>query len=114
MQSHLPVVVVAVACGASASGGGDALAGSFVGQVAADLFDAFLEGREEDGFFVFVEALRDVPVGALGEQKASAAGDLEALVDELVVIGVGEKAQVDLRAPDAVAVVVAEELAVPR
>ena len=33
-------------------------------------------------------------------------------MDELVLIGVGEEAEIDARAPDGVAVVVAEELAV--
>src|SRR5439155_23855261 len=61
--------------------------------------------------FVFLEALQ-VACGTLGEEEASAARDLEALVDELVLIGVGEEAQVDARTPDGVAILVAVELAV--
>jgi hypothetical protein len=90
----LPVVVVAVADGAEVSGGGDALAGCFVGQVAANFFGEFVEPGEEDGFFLFLEAL-EVTCGTLGEEKAAASGNLEALVDELVLIGVGEEAEVD-------------------
>src|SRR5206468_4168939 len=52
--------------------------------------------------------------GTLGEEEASAARDLEALVDELVLIGVGEEAEIDARAPDGVAVVIAVELAVAK
>ena len=110
-EPDLSVVVVAVAGGAQVSGGGDAVAGGFVGEIAADLFGELVEGGEEDGLFVFVEAL-EVACGALGEEEASAAGDLEALVDELVLIGVGEEAEVDPGAPDGVAIVVAVELAV--
>ncbi len=103
--------MVAVAGGAEIAGGGDALARGLVGEIAADLFGEFVEGGEEDGFFVFFEALQ-VAFGALGEEEAAAAGDLEALVDELVLIGVGEEAEVDAGAPDGFAIVVAVELAV--
>src|ERR1700754_2796155 len=48
--------------------------------------------------------------GAFCEKKASAAGDLETFVNELVLIGVGEEAQVDARAPDGFAVVGADDV----
>ena len=67
-ELDLTVVVVAVAQGAGASGGGDAGAGGLVGEIAADLGGALVEGGEEDGLLVLAEAL-EVAFGALGEQE---------------------------------------------
>ncbi len=109
-EADLMVVVVAVAMGAGLAGGGDTGSGGLVVEVAADFLQALVEGGEEDGFFVFAEAL-EVAVGALGEEETTAGGDLEALVDELVLIGAGEEAEVDFGAPDGFAVLLLEELA---
>ena len=86
--------MVAVAGCTKIASGCDALTGCFVGQVAADFFGELVEGGEEDSLFVFLEALQ-VARGTLGEEKASASGDLEAFVDEFILIGVGEEAEVD-------------------
>ena len=56
-EFHLPVVVVAVAGGAEVAGLGDAVSGGFVGEVSANLCDQLVEAGEEDGLFVFLEAL---------------------------------------------------------
>ena len=72
--------------------------------------DALVVGGEENGFHVFDEAI-GVTGGALGEKEALAGGDLEAFVDELVLVGVGEEAEVDFGAPDGFAVVLVVELA---
>ncbi len=109
-ELDLAVVVVSVAQGSGASGGGDAGAGGLVGEIAADLGGALVEGGEEDGLLVLAEAL-EVAFGALGEEEALAAGDLEALVDELVLVGVGEEAEVDFGAPDGFAVLLLVDLA---
>src|SRR5216683_6536469 len=109
-EVDLVVVVVAVAVGSGLACSGDAGAGGLVGQVATDLLEALVEGGEEDGLLVLAEAL-PVAVGAFGEEEASAAGDLEALVDELVLVGAGDEAEVDLRAPDGLAVLLLVELA---
>ena len=93
--------MISVASCAKITCSGDALPGSLVGQIEANLFGEFLERGEEDGFFVLLEALQ-MSRRAFGQEKSSAAGDLEALVNELVLIGVGEKAQVDARSPDGV------------
>ncbi len=110
-RGHLCIVVIAAGLGATAARGGDARACGFVGKVTADLGDALVDAFEEDGLFVFDEA-REVAGRALGEEEAFAGGDLEALVHELVVVGMREEAKVDFRAPDAFAVGVAKELAV--
>jgi hypothetical protein len=93
-ESHLFVVVVAIARCAEVAGGGDALPGRFIRQITADFRDEFFEGREEDRLFLFLEAL-EMSFGAFREKKASAACDLEAFVDELVLIGVSKEAQID-------------------
>jgi len=107
----LTVIVVTVTLGTGVAGGGDAVATGFVGEIAANLFDALLDGGEEDGFFIFAKAL-EMPLGSFGEKEPPAAGYLEALVDEFVLIGVSDEAEVDLRLPDAFAVLVAIEFAV--
>jgi len=84
-ELDLSIVIVAIASGAAVAGGCDALAGGLVGQIAVDLLDEFVKACKEDGLFVLLEAL-PVSVGALGKQEATAAGDLEALMDELVLI----------------------------
>ena len=94
-EANLAIVVVAVAQGARLSGGGDVGPSLLVGKVAADLGCQFVEGGEEDGLLVLAKAL-EMTLGTLGEQKATAAGDLETLMDELVLVGVSEKAEVDL------------------
>ena len=96
---------------AAAAGGSDARAGGFVRQIAADLCDALVDALKEDGFLIFDKA-REMARRTFGEKESFAGGDLEALVHELVVIGMREEAEVNLRTPDAFAIVVAEELAV--
>ena len=59
--------------------------------------------RKEDGFFVFDEAA-GMARGALDQQKAGAARDLEALVGELILVGLGEEAEIDLRSPNPLAI----------
>ena len=103
--------MIAVASGTQVAGFGDACSGEFIGKIAADLFSQLIEGGEEDGFFVFFEALQ-VAFGAFCEEEACASCNLEALVHELVLIGVGEEAEIDAGAPDGVAIVVVVELAV--
>src|ERR1700761_6050724 len=110
-RGDLRVVVIAAGLGAAAAGRGNARACGFVGQIAADFGDALVYAFEEDCLFVFNKT-REVPGRALGEEEAFAGSDFKALVHELVVVGVGEEAEIDLRTPDAFAVGVAKELAV--
>ena len=109
-EVDLPVVVVAVAGGSEAAGGCNALAGGLVGQIATDLLGQFVEAGEEDGLFVLLEALH-VSGRTFGQEKTTATGDLEALVNELVLIRVGEEAEVDARSPDGLAILLLVELA---
>lgn len=44
--------------------------------------------------------------GAFGQKEAPASGNFEALVGELVSIGVGKEAEIDTRAPDSFAVLI--------
>src|SRR5271163_3789927 len=103
---NLMLVVVAIAKGAGAPGSCDAAARGLVGQIPANLGHEFVEGGEENGLLVLYEA-SEMPRRALSEQEPAAAGDLEALVGELILIGVGEEAQVDFGSPDGLAVVLA-------
>jgi len=107
----LTVIVVTVTLGTGMASGGDAVASGFVGEVAANLFNALPDGGEEDGFFIFAKAL-EMALGSFGEKEAPAAGYLEALVDEFVLICVSDEAEVDLRLPYAFAVLVTIESAV--
>ena len=77
-EAYLPIVVVAVAGRSQVACCGDALARGFVGEITANFGCEFVEGGEEDGLFVFFEALK-VTCGALSEEETAAAGDLEAL-----------------------------------
>ena len=55
-----------------------------------------------------------MPFGALCQKKSSAARDLEALMNKLVLVGMSKKAQVDARAPDCLSVLIAEKLAISK
>jgi hypothetical protein len=104
------VVVIAGSPGAALSCRGDGGACRFVVQVVINLGAAFVQIREEDGFLVLAEA--GLVFGrTLGQEEASAGGDLEGLLRHLVAIAVGHESEIDAGAPDGLTVGIADQLA---
>ncbi len=109
-QTHLAIVMVAITLGAGVASRGDASTGCLIGKIAADLGGEFVEAGKEDRLLVLPESIH-VPLRPFGEQKSPATRDLEALMDELVLIGVSDEAKVDLRPPDSLAILLLVEFA---
>src|SRR4051812_31270340 len=92
----LRVVMVATTFGTGVPCRSNAAASSLVRQVTANLLDALLDVGEKHGLLILDEAF-EVSLGTLGEEKAFAGRYFEALVGELILVRVGNKAEIDLR-----------------
>jgi len=102
-EAELMVVMIAIALGALPPCTGDSGASCFIGQVQPDLLDTFFHGREEDCLFVLGESA-EMAGRALDQQESRAGRDLKTLVGELILIGFGKEAEIDLRSPNALAI----------
>ena len=96
---YLRIVVISIACGPRTSCRRDSRPRRLVRQIFPDLRRQLFAARKEDRFLILAEALQ-MSIGPLGQQESAAAGNLEALMHELVLVRVRQKTQVDLRLPD--------------
>ncbi len=87
----LRIIMIAAAFRTSPACRSNAPSSSLIRQVSPDLLDALFDIGEKHCLFILHEAFQ-MSRGAFGEEKALAGRDLEALMGELILIGVGKKA----------------------
>ena len=102
------VVVVPVTLGSSMARRSNALAGFLIGKIATDLGSHFVKACEENGLFILTEAVH-VALRPFSKQETATSCDLKALMHKLVLIGVSDKAEVDLGPPYRLAVLLLVE-----